>query len=625
MSLEPAVQGAGEPVDDRPSRPRRAVHRAWAVVRANPFESLVGLVYSVYFALALSPSSYGLALGFLGAKDTGTLLGTPKVERWDEWAVQTPYVQALVRSGFGTHNVTSYYHESFRNLMSLPVMDWGFVFRPLHWGYLVLPPAWAFSLYWSLAAALTLVGWSVLLRRWGLRYGVAVACSLSIFFAPFTQTWWSAVAVLLALLPWILLTASSHLRRRYQLPLLGWLVACCVVSASYPPWLLMAAFVGLVTLLAFVVRKDQLGRLVLVGLAGLVGLGIGVLYMSPALRALSTTSYPGHRVVPGGGLPWGQWLSQFTPLGVTRGYHSTNGTIVPEAVAMGSFLPLLALSLVDYRRLRDQLRWDELRPVVALGGGFVLLSLWQLFSVFGPLGALFGWNRAVVQRSLLGSGLLLIILAGWVLSRFPLRLTVGRFACAVAVLLGASWLTAAHSGAPTLRYGIHDDLIAVAAVAVVGGLLVWWRGRRRTGWTAGAIALVAMLPVAWVWILYNPVQEARVIFAPIHTPVTAQLDHAASLRPDHVVASGLPGAVANGAGYKSVVQTLVLPDVAAFAKLFPTMSPARLNFLFNRYLDMHLIPGRQPRLDGEGVIGLPIDVIERHAIIPGVNDTASSN
>jgi hypothetical protein len=612
---------ATSPVGTRGSR--RVGRRIVRLVRANPFETIVGVVYSVYFAFALSPSSYGLALGFLGVTDTGTLLGHPRVERWDEWAVQTPYVQALVRSGFGTHNVTSYYHESFRNLMSLPVMDWGFAFRPLHWGYAFLPAAWAFSLYWSLAAALTLVGWSVLLRRWGLRYGVAVACSLSIFFAPFTQTWWSAVAVLLALFPWILLAASSRIRRRYQVPLVAWLVACCVVSASYPPWLLMAAFVGLVTLLAFVVRRDQLGRLALVGVGGLVGLGIGFLYISPALRALSTTSYPGHRVVAGGGLPWGQWLSQFTPLGVTRGNTSTNGTIVPEAVAMGSFLPLLALSLVDYRRLRERVRWPELRPVVALGTGFALLSLWQLFSAFGPLGSLFGWNRAEVQRSLLGSGLLLIVLAGWVLSRFPLRLTVGRFAAAVAVLVGASALTATHSGAPTFRYGIHDDLLAVAAVAVIGVGLVWWRGRRRPGWTAGAVALAAMLPVACVWVLYNPVQEAQPIFRPIHTPVTAQLDHAASLRPDHVIASGLPGAVANGAGYRSVVQTLVLPDVAAFARLFPDLSPAQLNYLFNRYLDMHLIDGTQPRLDGEGVIGLPTSVIEQHATIPGVNDAPS--
>ena len=129
-----------------------------------------------------------------------------------------------------------------------------------------------------------------------------------------------------------------------------------------------------------------------------------------------------------------------------------------------------------------------------------------------------------------------------------------------------------------------------------------------------------MVPVGFLWILYNPVQEARPIFEPIHTPLTAQLDHAASLRPDHVIASGLPGAVANGAGYRSIMQTLVLPDLPAFARLFPTLTPAQLYYIFNRYLDMGMIPGDQPKLLGEGVVGMPIGVIKDHATVLGVND-----
>jgi hypothetical protein len=178
--------------------------------------------------------------------------------------VQTPYVQAIVRTGFADYNTTSFYGESFRNLMSLPVMDWGFIFRPLHWGYAVLPPA-----------------------------------SLAIFLAPFTQSWWTGLAPLCALFPWVLVVLHWRGSLLLRAPLIAWLVASWIVSAAYLPGLVLLSFVGVLVVAALMLRRETVQPLAVLGLASLLGVGVALLYLAPVLRILSATVYPGQRVVPG--------------------------------------------------------------------------------------------------------------------------------------------------------------------------------------------------------------------------------------------------------------------------------------------------------------------------------------
>ena len=593
------------------------------LVRFNPFEALVTVGSVLYAALALSPSSYGYALKhFFGVTDSGTYLGVPRLERWDEWAVQTPFVQAVVRNDFGTHNATSFYGESFRNLIALPVMDWGFVFRPLHWGYLVLPAPWAFSLTWALSAWLTLVGFSVLLRRCGLGYLPTVAATLAIFLAPFTQAWWTGIAPLLAFFPWILIVVASRMRLRFAAPLVAWLTACWIVSSAYLPGLVLLGFVAVVMLIAFFVRRADLGRLAVLAGAAVVGAAAGVAYLLPVLQALAGTVYPGHRVIPGGQLPVPQWFAQFTPFGVTRGYTSTISTSLPESVAIGSWLPLLAVALVDYRRLRRDLSWAVLRPFVALLGGFALLTAWQIFDLAHFVGAVFGWNRSNEQRSLMASGLLLIVAAGWVLSRFPIRVTPARvagfFGLMAAATATAAWVNTNH--ALGRRALVRDNVIAivvalalVAVVAVVAGMA---RNRTSPRQIGGVVALAAVLPAAAMWALYNPVQDSRAIFAPLDTEVTRSLDETAARREDGAIAVNFPGATLNGQGYRSVVHVLPTPQVGTFTAMFPDVPPDQINEIFNRYAELFVIPGSEPKLMGNGIVGLPADVVGQVATIP---------
>jgi hypothetical protein len=613
------VDGPGGEQTLQPTSPRRLPRRLllWAACR-HPFEVLVSIVSAAYVALALSPSSYALALRDIGVAGRHPYLGTPRPERWDEWAVLTPYVQATVRSGFSDVNTTSYYQESLRNLMHLPVMDWGFALRPLQWGYAILPPAWAFSLCWALAAWMFLVGWSLLLRRVGMRYSVAVAAVVALFLSGLTQAWWSGIAPLVAFVPWILLVAGWAGPLAVRLPLVAWLTGSWVVSAAYLPGLLHLGFLAAVVGAVFLLRRETLRSLLAVTAAAGVGGAVGVVYLMPVLRVLTETVYPGDRVVAGGGLSWAQWLSQIAPGGVSAGFDALLPGSLPERLAVGTLLPLLALALVDYRRVRAGASAVDLRRLVALLGAFGLVTLWQVTSWGGVPAAVLGWNRSSEQRSLLLSGTLLVLAAAWALSRLPLRLTTRRLVAFLLLQAGVAALPAllvARSPEVSLRHALSTTAALVGAsvvLAIVASLVSHWTPRA----ALPAALVCAVLPTAALWATYNPVQDSRIIFTRHDTPVTRTLDAAADVRPDRAVAVPMSGAVANGLGFRSVYHVLPLPQLDDYRRMFPHVPEDELNRIFNRYSEAIPVEGRHPQLLGEGVVGLPLDVVLGFAALP---------
>lgn len=611
------------PQSERPRRPatrrgRRPMLWLRSAVRLHPFEWLVTVASAVYVALALSPSSYALALRGLGVSGRHPYLGTPRFERWDEWAVLTPYVQATVRSGFADVNTTSYFQEPLRNLMHLPVMDWGFVLRPLQWGYAVLPPAWAFSLCWALCAWMFLVGWSLLLRRLGMRYVVAVAAVVALFFSPLTQAWWSGIAPLVAFVPWLLLVAAWSGPLAIRLPLAAWLTGSWVVSAAYLPGLLHLGFLAAVVGAVFLLRRETLRPLLAVSAAAVVGGAVGLIYLAPVLRVLTETVYPGQRVVAGGGLSWAQWLSQVAPGGTSAGFEALLPGGLPERLAIGTLLPVLALTLVDVRRVRSRVSAIDLRRLAAVLGAFALVTVWQVTSWGGVVGAVFGWNRSPEQRSLLLSGTLLVLAAAWALSRLPLRLSARRlvsFIVLQACVAALPALLVARGTDVSLRHALSTTAVLVgggAVLAAAAALVGRW-----VPVTALPAALAcAVVPTAVLWATYNPVQDSRVIFARHNTPVTRALDAAADVRPDHAVAVPMSGAVANGLGYRAVYHVLPLPQLDDFRRMFPQVPDEELNHIFNRYSESVPVDGARPQLLGDGVVGLPMEVVLDFAALP---------
>jgi hypothetical protein len=145
----------------------------WRTLAREPFVIAVTLLAVFYVAAAWSPSAYSRVLKQYDVEDDGLILGWPQQIRSDEYAIWTPTIQAVVANDFGPINETSFYRERFRSLSSLPLWDWGLLFKPEFWPFFFLSPARAYSAYHAFHA------WALLVvvpffRRLGVGRGSAL-------------------------------------------------------------------------------------------------------------------------------------------------------------------------------------------------------------------------------------------------------------------------------------------------------------------------------------------------------------------------------------------------------------------------------------------------------------------
>ncbi len=577
-----------------------------------PFECGVFALAVVYVALHLSPSSYALALGQLGEPET-PLLGSPRAIRTDEWSVMTPLFEASVNNDFREVNETSFYRETLRSFIGLPLLNWGLVFKPLVWPFFVVPPALAYSFFWAACAALMLIGWSVLLRELGFGRTVAGFTSAILYFSPFVQAW-SGPSPLLALFPWVLLAVVRIKSPRHIALTLSLLVPVWLLGMFYPPALPPLLFLALALCIAFRPEIFSLRRLsgVLVGTA--VGLSITFAYFAPVFRAYADSVYPGHRWATGGDLPLWQVASQFLPATTTEHFTNLIAPNISEAATVTSWLAVLALCAVDVGEIRSRYGNDlelrqDLRRLAVLGLMWALITLWQLLP-FPPLSFVLGFGLSPEARTLFASGTLLLIAAAYAVDRLPLRITPVRMAVFAAAVVVA-WLAASldlHEN----DLGFRDELFVLPLVAGIAAFALVARDPSvRT--TRLAILLVALIPTM-VWGIFNPLQSTRVMFRKPDTTLTRKLDTLAATRPDGAIAVfGPADAVLNGVGYRSVTHVVATPSPHLFRKYFPGMDEETFNEIFNRYTHVSLTMRAAPFIANPDVIRLPIRTMAKYA------------
>jgi hypothetical protein len=589
------------------------------LVRAAPFECTVALAALLYAALHLSPSSYALALRQLGEEVT-PWLGTPRLGRGDEWGVGTPLFQAAVNNDFHASNVTSFYSETLRGTTTLPLWDWGLVFKPELWAFFFLPPSLAYSVFWASLAAAMLIGWSLVLRSLGISRGIAAIAAALLFFSPFAQTWWTGIGPQLALFPWVLLAALKVRSIASGLLVMTVAVPVWLISQFYVPGLPALTYLALALVLAFQPHLFRSRRLV--GVAGGVAAGLAIvwLYYRPVLDAFVDSFYPGDRWFGGGALPPAQALSQLLPSTTTEGHTSLLAMNISEVSTVATWLPLLTLCLVDVRAVKA--RYDDevglrrdVRRVLVLLTACIPLTLWQLTPWLEVMSYALGLGLGPEQRTLFASGALLVIASAYALDRLPLAVTPIRLTIFAVAVVGA-WLAA------TVRYPGDETLVDELFVLIPAVLLVPLAVRRPRSqvlplWSIKVTAgLVALSTVVWGWALFNPVQSTRVMFRKPNTEVTRSLDRLAASRADRAIAvEGYSGAVLNGVGYRSVTHVITVPNPALFRRWFPFMPERRFNRLFNRYLRIGLTDARQPQLVRADEVLLPKQRMSRFAAV----------
>jgi hypothetical protein len=564
--------------------------------RVDPFFVIVLALATLYWAFALSPSSYALVLHRFGVEDTGLVAGTPRPIRADEYAIFTPQVQIALRNHLGRYNETSPYREDLRTPYSLPLLDWGLAFKPAFWPFAVASPAYAYSFYFVFYAVAFLIGYALLFRRLGFPGSWSSLASTLLFFSGFVQLWWTSLGPHAALLPWILIVFMARLRAPLRLALLAYLFCVWLLSAQfYPPYVLSLGLAGAAALMAFRPECMTRGRIITVVAAAAIACTVAVAYLDPALSRLIHSQNHGQRMLAGGAVPLAAWLGQFWPLFALHGLESWTPSNACESSSVGSYLVLLIVCLIDVPATRAAFaaRADTaayLRIALWLGAPFLLMSIWMLVRLPWLVGAPLLWHLMPGSRLLFAAGLLMLLLALATLQRARLRVSAPRLALVV-LAVTAGW---------AIKYALRSEGFADAALddlyVLMPALLVLpFVGSALRTWVLAVAAAANVVSFGGV----NPLQSSQPIFAHHDTPLLAQLFEEQQAHPrGWLVRGGFPGSVLNGMGLSAVNHMLILPEVDFFREFFPELPEDELQSIFNRY--GMISPARRVPLEGGG-------------------------
>lgn len=556
---------------------------AWSLITGIIYVALCVL----YVIFALSPSSYGQAFERLGMPSgQGLYLGSPQAIRSDEWMVLTPYFQIAVANGFGGVNQLSPYHELLRSFQALPILDWGLLFKPYHWGFFLLSPARAYSLYFLILANAFIFGWAWFMKLLRMPWLPALLVACTLYYAPFIQGWWTTNAGAFAFAPWVAIAWMTPEHRWQRIIASAYAFTVWLMACAYPPFLYSAALVMVVMVLAC--RRDllRLPRMADAAVACAIALPLFVLYFRDLIEIIHHTVYPGQRKVFSGDVRWERVLAQILPTLTTKGYEPLPGipnSNASEITVISSLLPLYVLALVDFRAaLMRQLR-TNLFGVLTVAASLALLLTWALGNVPPVLETMTGLFLAGPSRTMLAQGTLVTLVFAFAYVSGTLKLTIPRLIIlTAATIMGTLFKLAIPHGSLGELYG-RFDLVPYLCL----GMLAFCHARiHAEAVLRQSVLAIVLLGNVLVYGFFNPVQSATPIFS-IDREVVRRymMEHAgAQLTSDGMmVAPGHHGALLAGVGLPTVNHVLYYPQFEFFRHYFPNLSPDEFNNAFNRY------------------------------------------
>ncbi len=474
-----------------------------------------------------SISAYSSIYGH-GAKQV-PLIGQARAIRSDEYTYATPAIlnQSLrVRpfrastSSLGNHSVSLF--------SNIPIAHISTLFRPQFWSFFLLPIDYAFALYWQFKALILLTGiftWLLLMTEstfW------SVTGSLWFYFSPSTQWSYSWPSELPEMIGCVCFgcVAACYLtvgRNKVALGIAAVSLSVCTVNAvmcAYLPHLLPIAYVGVFSFLAwclgssYIFRKQEAGaRLTAVAVALLLIAVPGtVIFLqgSYAMKVISDTTYPGHRIFPGGSVVLSSYIAHFLNWSESENRYAPNQGNICEAAG---FLWLAPAVLACLGRLSPS-RTQKLFLVFLFTCFFGLLS-WSLLPVPSWAGRLLLLNRSGSSRLFPALGLaniaIVCLAASCMKARTPTRdsstIALAGRTCALFLILAAVFSLANWSYAMFFNRG--EVLATVIFVTFATTFLLEGYGR--------LLAAFLVLPSIYFFAGVNPVQRGLAVITSSET------------------------------------------------------------------------------------------------------------
>ncbi len=560
---------------------------------------LLGLLY---VGKAWTPSSYAITLNVLGVNAPGPTFGQPRDIRSDEFFVQTPHFQTAVLSGLADTDKISPYGESLRNFMAFPTKDWSIVFKPALWGFLVLPAAYAYSLYFFVLAAACFWGWLLFLRLAGAPLAIALCGTVLLTFSQMLQVWWTTNAPTFAFAPWVAIAFLAPRLERTRFLAVFAAMGVWLFSLLYPPFIYAEAVAIAAVIAAF--RPDALRwrALLVSGMAAVLAVAVVYLYLHDTIEVMRQTVYPGKRSLDGGSLPWSQAMATILPyvniIGFDPSLLAPETRNACETGVVGSYLALLLACFAEPSSLMENIRAHRARWLV-LVASLVGMASWMLLPIPHAVGHLLLLDMVPPARLMLGFGLLFHMALLLVAPSLRYSVTVRRAAVFLVIVAGV--LIVRKGGLPVslLRQSWFDGVIFICLPMAVM-MALWMRLRtRRSGIEAIPLVAAAAACNLLTFGTFNPIQSALPIFAAHPQGIVRDLK-ALEHWDDRglIVLDAWRGSALTGLGIRAVNDTLMSPQVAYFRKEFPQLDAATRDRVFNRF--GHIIPKFIPAPDAAG-------------------------
>lgn len=398
------------------------------------FDSRIFLLTIAVLLLFLVAVSFKLNYSSLGYWDTiypsgsgdgsGVLLGSPKSIRSDDWLVTTPYILSQYNrdypgqnAGIGANKdplVTSY---------NLPARHFSAVFKPQNWGYFGLGLERGFSLSWNFKLFGFFLGsFMLLMLIAGNRFWLSLFGAVWLLFSGFTQWWFSTIMVEMMACLFVVFMAFAYIllsRKRAFIIAAAALVPVFLVDAVlffYPPFLITLAWMMVFLLAGFVLTDGRWAMLrsnlktripILAGVFAFTASILLLFYLDAreTITAITSTSYPGRRIIQGGETSLAKIFSGFTEAPRNEFDYPTVWANASETSNYFLFFPVVAMAW-----LRNYILKIRNKPVItALLLFLFLISVWLLVRLPAPLAKLSLMSYVPTNRAILALGIASIL------------------------------------------------------------------------------------------------------------------------------------------------------------------------------------------------------------------------
>lgn len=580
------------------------------------------LLGAIYVFNSWSPSSYGFFLKKIEPENSGVVWGEPRGIRSDEWGVVTPLTQATINNNFERYNKNSFYGEDLRINYGLPIFDWGLVFKPTMWGYLFLSPAKAYSLQWYLTFCIFIIGYFKLFKEVGIRKDLSLILSLSLFFTGGTQFWWDEKGPVYAFFPWVTYFLISKGNLYLRLMFFYWVGSSWLITNFYPPLVISLAFIGALLFLSDIKNWNSIKSILLLIVASVGIVSTALFYLKDYLIKTSQTVYPGHRSFSGGGVGWGEWISQFFPFSTfnTRFETIYNGNICEVGVTGFAFVMTLLVH-VDYKSIKiNSINHDVLKKIKLLVTGTALCNLWMIFPVPNWLGTILLWNNVSPNRMVYAAGILLAMTSLLFFQGLNFIISTKRFIFYSAITV-AVWYFMKYNPLADDQKNFggwahnYTDFYLIIALAISYILIVFFSCKPINSF------LITTLFASFLALFnFNPIQSSNAIFSS-HSKAKNILDVSVDKKTGVLAIEGYPGATLNGLGYKSVSHVTAVPALDIWREKFADMPEDEFNKIFNRYSHIRLAGVSKPYSPQPDVVVVPLSLFNVIDYFPNDNDT----